>query len=706
MDRLWTDGPPTRTYTPPQPPHPPFADEPPAAPPPPPRRGGGRWLAALGGGTVSAVVVAAVLLGTGLADDDTPSHVPATTPVSVSQPSGSNADIARRVYAAASNSVVSIRTGSGSGTGFLVDSDGIDRHQRARGRRLLRGRGPLRGLAATPTPPRCSASTRRPTSPRSRSTQVRPTASSRSRWPTPTRRSVGDPVVAIGYPLGLDRTATAGIVSGLNREIAAPNGFSIDKVIQTDAPINPGNSGGPLLNASGQVIGVNSQIATAGGGNGSVGIGFAVPANTVRDVLPQLEKGSAPQHAYLGVATGAAQNGAGAQVGNATAGGPARRGRYPAGGRHHRGRRRPGPEPRGRRPGDRGQQARRPRRGHGAAWRLRADDPRDARGAPGAAPEHRNAVSFQAPAFLLALLLVPLAALAYGVAQRRRRAAADAFATPAVRASALPRTPGWRRHAPVALYGLALSALAIALARPEATIALPAEQATIVLAIDRSGSMRATDVKPTRLEAMQAAANRFLDRVPRRVKVGAVAFNTKADVLEAPTTDRAPVRAAIEALTAGGGTATGDALNASLELIRRSGPDRPPAAVVLISDGESTAGRDPVRRRARRPTSACRCTRSHSGPRAPRSSTPRASDAARAARSRDAARDGRGIGRAVVRGRGRRRRLNPGATSGSARRWRPSANHKRSPQPSRAVRWRSWPAARFSPSTGSAASFK
>ena len=203
-------------------------------------------------------------------------------------------------------------------------------------------------------------------------------------------------------------------------------------------------------------------------------------------------------------------------------------------------------------------------------------------------------MSFQAPAFLLALLLVPLAALAYGVAQRRRRAAADAFATPAVRASALPRTPGWRRHAPVALYGLALSALAIALARPEATIAVPAEQATIVLAIDRSGSMRATDVKPTRLEAMQAAANRFLDRVPRRVKVGAVAFNTKADVLEAPTTDRAPVRAAIEALTAGGGTATGDALNASLELIRRGGPDRPPAAVVLISDGESTAGRDPV----------------------------------------------------------------------------------------------------------------
>ena len=203
-------------------------------------------------------------------------------------------------------------------------------------------------------------------------------------------------------------------------------------------------------------------------------------------------------------------------------------------------------------------------------------------------------MSFQAPAFLLALLLVPLAALAYAVAQRRRRAAADAFASPAVRASALPRTPGWRRHAPMTLYGIALTALAVALARPEATIAVPAEQATIVLAIDRSGSMRATDVAPTRFEAMQAAANRFLDRVPRRVKVGAVAFNSKTDVLEAPATDRVPLRTAVEALTAGGGTATGDAIDASLELIRRGGPDRPPAAIVLISDGESTSGRDPL----------------------------------------------------------------------------------------------------------------
>jgi Ca-activated chloride channel family protein len=203
-------------------------------------------------------------------------------------------------------------------------------------------------------------------------------------------------------------------------------------------------------------------------------------------------------------------------------------------------------------------------------------------------------MSFQAPAFLLALALLPLAAIAYGAAQRRRRAAVDAFAGPAVRASALPRTPGWRRHAPIALYGAALAALAIALARPEATVAVPTEQATVVLAIDRSGSMRATDVAPSRLAAMKSAAARFLDRVPRRVKIGAVTFNGRTAVLEAPTTDRAPVRAAIEAIEAKGGTASGDGLAAALDLIRRGGADRPPAAVVLISDGKSTRGADPV----------------------------------------------------------------------------------------------------------------
>ncbi|MBD0290000.1 MAG: PDZ domain-containing protein, partial [Thermoleophilia bacterium] len=107
-------------------------------------------------------------------------------------------------------------------------------------------------------------------------------------------------VVAIGNPFGLDRTVTAGIVSALQRQIQSPSGFTIDKVIQTDAAINKGNSGGPLLNAEGQVIGVNSQIATAGS-EGNVGIGFAVPVNTVKKVVTDLMETGRVDHAYLGV---------------------------------------------------------------------------------------------------------------------------------------------------------------------------------------------------------------------------------------------------------------------------------------------------------------------------------------------------------------------------------------------------------------------
>ena len=116
---------------------------------------------------------------------------------------------------------------------------------------------------------------------------------------------VGDPVLALGNPFNLDRTLTQGIVSALQRQISAPNGFGIDNVIQTDAAINPGNSGGPLLDAAGRVIGINSQIATGNGNSsetgGSVGIGFAVPINTAKRVIPQLKESGKVQRAYLGV---------------------------------------------------------------------------------------------------------------------------------------------------------------------------------------------------------------------------------------------------------------------------------------------------------------------------------------------------------------------------------------------------------------------
>ena len=233
-----------------------------------------------------------------------------------------------RVYATAGPAVASVQVAGGAGTGFLVD-EGVmvtNAHvvgdaERVRVRfgdgarplvaRVL-GSDPSSDLAALEV----DADALR---------GVRPLGLAASR-----DVQVGDDVVAIGNPLGLDRTATAGIVSGLGREITAPNGFQIDEVIQTDAPINPGNSGGPLLDARGRVIGVNAQIATAGA-RGNIGIGFAVPANTLRDVLPQLQAGQRVRRPFLGVTTAPAAGGAGAAVVSVTQGGPADRAGLEAG---------------------------------------------------------------------------------------------------------------------------------------------------------------------------------------------------------------------------------------------------------------------------------------------------------------------------------------------------------------------------------------
>ncbi len=130
-------------------------------------------------------------------------------------------------------------------------------------------------------------------------------AHSRALTPLPLGNSdqiqVGDEVVAIGNPFGLDRSITSGIVSALQRGITAPNNYEIDHVIQTDAALNHGNSGGPLLNAQGQVIGVNSQIQTGGTTDGNVGVGFAIPINTVKTVVAQIVRSGHAQHAYIGI---------------------------------------------------------------------------------------------------------------------------------------------------------------------------------------------------------------------------------------------------------------------------------------------------------------------------------------------------------------------------------------------------------------------
>jgi Ca-activated chloride channel family protein len=203
-------------------------------------------------------------------------------------------------------------------------------------------------------------------------------------------------------------------------------------------------------------------------------------------------------------------------------------------------------------------------------------------------------MSFQAPLFLLGLAVVPLALGALAVA--RRRAARYVVRFPAVPtlARVAPRGPRWRRIVPPALLCLALTGLALALARPETTVAVPVERASVVLVTDTSGSMSATDVEPSRLDAAKDAAERFLDRVPDELRVGLVAFSDAPNTVLRPTDEREPVRAAIERLRADGGTATGDALDSALRALGTRNDDSPPAAVVLLSDGATQAGRDPA----------------------------------------------------------------------------------------------------------------
>jgi Ca-activated chloride channel homolog len=204
-------------------------------------------------------------------------------------------------------------------------------------------------------------------------------------------------------------------------------------------------------------------------------------------------------------------------------------------------------------------------------------------------------VSFAAPIFLLALLALPLGAGLHALAQRRRRRYAVCFPGAPLAAFAAPAAPRWRRHLPAALVAAGAAALALALARPEATIAVPVEQASVILVTDTSRSMTATDVSPDRLSAARSAAEGFLDEAPDELRVGSVAFSDTARVLQPPTADHEQVRAALAGLSADGGTATGDGLDAALRALDPpEGDRRPPAAVVLLSDGAQTTGRDAV----------------------------------------------------------------------------------------------------------------
>ncbi|MCB1006291.1 MAG: VWA domain-containing protein, partial [Acidimicrobiales bacterium] len=205
------------------------------------------------------------------------------------------------------------------------------------------------------------------------------------------------------------------------------------------------------------------------------------------------------------------------------------------------------------------------------------------------------AVSFLDPAWLL-LLLAPAAMLAvYVVLQQRRPQYAVRFTNLELLDKVAPKRPGWRRHVTAGVFLIALAALIVAVARPTRDVQVPVERATVVMAIDTSLSMEATDVAPSRLEAAQEAANRFVELLPPSINLGLVTFNGTAQVAVAPTTDRDAVTRAIDGLELGESTATGDAIFASLDAIESvpdDGTDEPvPARVVLMSDGTRTVGR-------------------------------------------------------------------------------------------------------------------
>ena len=178
-------------------------------------------------------------------------------------------------------------------------------------------------------------------------------------------------------------------------------------------------------------------------------------------------------------------------------------------------------------------------------------------------------MTFLAPQMLLGLLLVPIAIGFYLWAQRRRTRYAVRFTNLALLANLAPRRPSWRRHLPPVLYLGAIAALLIGLARPTMVIAVPREDATVILAMDVSGSMRASDVSPTRLDAAKASALSFIAQLPPGVRVGVVSFASEPVTLVSATTDRAQLKSAIEGLTARDGTAMGDALMQVLDIAQK-----------------------------------------------------------------------------------------------------------------------------------------
>jgi len=208
-------------------------------------------------------------------------------------------------------------------------------------------------------------------------------------------------------------------------------------------------------------------------------------------------------------------------------------------------------------------------------------------------------MSFQSPLWLLLLLAVAALVGFYVLLQLRRKRYAARFTNVALLGSLVPKRPGWRRHLAFGLVALALAALVVSLAVPSAEVRVPRERATVIMAVDVSLSMKATDIDPTRFQAMQTAAKQFVDVLPARINLGLVSFAGTATTLVPPTTDRGQVRTAIDHLQLAEATAIGEAVFTSLSAIENyqdsldtPSRDLPPARIVLLSDGYNTVGRD------------------------------------------------------------------------------------------------------------------
>lgn len=215
--------------------------------------------------------------------------------------------------------------------------------------------------------------------------------------------------------------------------------------------------------------------------------------------------------------------------------------------------------------------------------------------------------------------LVPALIIAYILLLRRRKKYALRYSSLSLVKEALGRGPGFRRHIPPLLFLLGVIVMLVALARPAATITLPSQQATIILTVDVSGSMRADDIKPNRLEAAKAAARVFAEKQPQNVNIGIVSFSESASIVQAPTKDRQAVVAAINRLAPQRRTAIGSGILTSLDAIFQDTSTKPspsvpdpltvpepapapapvalgsyPAVIILLSDGASNTGPRPL----------------------------------------------------------------------------------------------------------------